>query len=136
MSTNIYLGGLVTREELGPELAGVIDEKLAAAPREGTRPTAETIGGLAEIAAKYPDPAVRRRPYKAVMRELEELKAQVAGSLINRATVETLALDLSEKMRRGKFTRVSKEFLDEIEAQVRSMVVSRVHRAPGVGKTL
>lgn len=79
---------------------------------------------------------VRRRPYNAVVRELEALKAAVAGSLINRQAVELLALDFSQKMRRGKFTRVSKEFLDDIEAQVRTMVNHRVHRAPGVGKTL
>lgn len=56
--------------------------------------------------------------------------------LINREAVRDFALHCAATGRGGRFTRVSSQFLDEIEALVRSSIVSRVHRAPGIGKTL
>lgn len=50
--------------------------------------------------------------------------------------VRALALDHSKAMRGGKFTRVSKSFLDRIEAKCRAIVQAEVHAHPSVGRTL
>jgi hypothetical protein len=102
--------------------------------QEGSTESQPTSAAVQEDATRW-TPAPRRRPYKAVVRELEELKAATTGSLINREAVRQLALDMSQTLRRGKFTRVSDEFLNDIEAAVRTMVVSRVQRSGG-SKTL
>jgi hypothetical protein len=57
------------------------------------------------------------------------------NSLINRAAIKKLALGTAEK-RAHKFTRVSAQFLDDIEAQVRSLVTRKVHAHPSKGQTL
>ena len=57
-------------------------------------------------------------------------------TLINRAAVKKAALDASQSTRNGKFTRVSKEFLEGINAEVLAMIRGRVHRHPSIGKTL
>ena len=57
-------------------------------------------------------------------------------TIISRATVKRLALKLSADHRAGKFTRVSKDFLDRIEAITFNAIVSEVRRHPSVGKTL
>ncbi len=55
--------------------------------------------------------------------------------LINRAQVKAFALACAQERAR-KFTRVSGEFYDNIEASVRSAVRHRVATAPSVGVTL
>lgn len=57
-------------------------------------------------------------------------------SLINKKACKEYALAQSQKIRNGRFTRVSKEFLDDLEALLRSSIAARVHRAPTKGKTL
>lgn len=54
-------------------------------------------------------------------------------SLINRAAVKKFAL---ETQRAHKFERVSKEFLDVVEAELRVAVRRRVLTHPSKGKTL
>jgi len=54
-------------------------------------------------------------------------------SLLNRKAVRNEALRASHA--RG-FTRVSKSFLDKIEAHVAELVAAEVHRHPSIGKTL
>ena len=56
--------------------------------------------------------------------------------LLNRSAVKKRALLLSRDTRAGKFTRVSKEFLERINAVVDATIRSEVHRHPSVGKTL
>lgn len=61
--------------------------------------------------------------------------------LINRASVKRLALDLARQRFQGtqfehKYTRVSKEFLDEIEASVRRFTGERIRNMPTMGKTI
>ena len=56
--------------------------------------------------------------------------------LINRSAVKKMALNLSETTKAGKFTRVSSEFLDRINAKVAATVRSEVQSHPSVGKTL
>ncbi len=54
-------------------------------------------------------------------------------SLLNRKAVRNEALRASSA--RG-FTRVSKSFLDKLEAHVVELVAAEVHRHPSIGKTL
>lgn len=57
-------------------------------------------------------------------------------NIISRANVKKLALEVSAQHRAGKFTRVSKDFLDRIEAITKQAIVSEVQRHPSVGITL
>lgn len=57
------------------------------------------------------------------------------NEFINSARVKKLALGLCEK-RGGKLTRVSKEFLDCVNDEVRRYVQNAVMTAPTIGKTL
>tara|TARA_R100000808_G_scaffold24260_1_gene55416 strand:+ start:1696 stop:1878 length:183 start_codon:yes stop_codon:yes gene_type:complete len=57
-------------------------------------------------------------------------------NIISRTNVKKLALEVSAQHRAGKFTRVSKDFLDRIEAITKRAIVSEVRRHPSVGKTL
>jgi len=57
-------------------------------------------------------------------------------SVINRTEVRKLALDYSLKDRNGKFTRVSEEYLSEIERLVIQAVRVSVRHHPTKGKTL
>lgn len=51
--------------------------------------------------------------------------------------VRQLALETARACRpHSRFTRVSKEFLDAIEAATRAAVVDRVKRHPSLGRTL
>lgn len=43
-------------------------------------------------------------------------------SVINRSAVKAYALTVSRERRAGKFTRVSEAFLDQVEAQVESVI--------------
>lgn len=58
------------------------------------------------------------------------------SSLLNRSAVKKRALDIAESKRNGRFNRVSKEFLDRIEARLAAMILAEVERHPSVGKTL
>lgn len=102
---------LITRKELGEDLAREMEKQLSApAPDEAKKVVTFTAAAAG--------------------------KRRTKTGLLNRPVVRQLALDLSQNMRRGKFTRVSEEFIDDLEAQVRSMITTRVHRAPSKGKTL
>jgi hypothetical protein len=57
-------------------------------------------------------------------------------NIISRSNVKKLALEVSEQDRNGKFKRVSKDFLDRIEAVTKRAVVSEVQRHPSIGITL
>jgi len=57
-------------------------------------------------------------------------------NLINRTNVKKLALEYSTKHRSGKFTRVSKSFLDAVEYKVLGIVMDSVRFHPTVGKTI
>ena len=56
--------------------------------------------------------------------------------LISPSKVRKLALFIAEANRAKKFTRVSREFLDAVETNVRQFVQSRVMHHPSKGKTL
>jgi len=56
--------------------------------------------------------------------------------LINSKAVKELALAVSKHERNGRFTRVSAEFLQHINEQVRVIVTGRVKRHPSLGVTL
>lgn len=55
---------------------------------------------------------------------------------INRKAVKDLALRCSRELRLGRFTRVSSEFLEEVNARMAEHVAHKVKSAPGIGKTL
>ena len=57
-------------------------------------------------------------------------------SITSPSKVRAYALEASREMRGGKFTRVSKEFLDRMESKLRAIVRDEVHRHPSVGRTL
>ena len=56
--------------------------------------------------------------------------------LINRSAVKKMAIQLSKDIRAGKFTRVSVEFLERVNAATDAYIRQAVHSHPGVGKTL
>ena len=57
-------------------------------------------------------------------------------SITSPSKVRAYALEAAAEMRGGKFTRVSKEFLDRIEVKVRNVVAQEIHAHPSVGRTL
>ncbi len=57
-------------------------------------------------------------------------------SLINKAQVKRKALEVATAERSHKFTRVSQQFIDDIEATVRNAIVTKVKATPSKGKTL
>lgn len=57
-------------------------------------------------------------------------------TLLNKAKVKKLALRIAEEQRAHKFTRVSPDFLQRIEAGVYAMVLGEVKRLPSLGKTI
>lgn len=76
-----------------------------------------------------PAPAARLRKAKAtptaiVAAEGGELLTVSAArpSIINRSTVKAFALKVSKEKRAGKFERVSKEFLDSVEANLEALI--------------
>ena len=57
-------------------------------------------------------------------------------SLINRAEVRRLILDLFERNRpHAGITRISGQALDQLEAWLRARIQREVHRHPSVGRT-
>jgi hypothetical protein len=56
--------------------------------------------------------------------------------LLNRSSVKKLALEFSQKNRAGKFTRVSKDFLERVNRKLAELIASEVQAHPSVGKTL
>ena len=57
-------------------------------------------------------------------------------TLLNRAAYKRHVLELSVSMRGGKFTRVSKEFMDRAERMLHEWTVHQVHSHPSLGKTI
>ena len=58
------------------------------------------------------------------------------SSLINRAAVKRLALAHVAANRAHPYTRVSKEFLDRIEARLRGIIHTEAVNQPSKGTTL
>lgn len=56
--------------------------------------------------------------------------------LINKKAVKVFALHVSKFERGGKFTRVSAEFLEAIDYEVRCAVRKRISQHPSIGVTL
>lgn len=56
------------------------------------------------------------------MTETEVQTSVPRASIINRSAVKAYALKVSKEKRAGKFTRVSAEFLDSVEAEVESLI--------------
>lgn len=57
-------------------------------------------------------------------------------TLINKSKVKRYILDFASENRAHKFTRVSQEALDKVEAAARAAAKSIVTSAPSKGKTL
>lgn len=58
-------------------------------------------------------------------------------SLLNRAALRRRALELAAEHRPSwGATRVSRRFLDQLEADLRAMLLARIQRAPSRGETL
>jgi len=59
------------------------------------------------------------------------------GSLINRAQCKKFALRWAQENRKGWATnRVSKQFLDDLDAKVRILIQSAIKRHPSIGQTI
>jgi hypothetical protein len=56
--------------------------------------------------------------------------------LINQARTKLLALAWSQKFRNGKFTRVSKAFLEDLDRTVKRELEHKIRTHPSKGKTL
>ena len=56
--------------------------------------------------------------------------------LINKKACRDYLLDLSTERRGGKFTRVSDEVFDYLEARIRIEMDSFLHSHPSIGKTI
>ena len=56
--------------------------------------------------------------------------------LINITNVKKEAIENSKRYKMGKFTMVSKEFLDEVEEDLRVIIYKKVLNHPSKGKTL
>lgn len=56
--------------------------------------------------------------------------------LTSPSKVRQFALDQAPKLRSHKFTRVSKDFLEAIESEVRMAITRRIQSQPSVGETL
>lgn len=52
------------------------------------------------------------------------------------SNVKAYALKVAKDTGRTKFTRVSKEFTDRIEARTRTAIVNEISRHPSIGVTL
>jgi len=57
------------------------------------------------------------------------------SSLLNRKQAKQFTLHIASK-RAHKFTRVSPEFLDKCEANLKEFIRTSVHCLPSVGKTI
>jgi hypothetical protein len=59
------------------------------------------------------------------------------GNLINRAQCKKFALRWAQEHRRGwSANRVSKQFLDDLDAKVRIVIQSAIKRHPSIGRTI
>lgn len=56
--------------------------------------------------------------------------------LINKSSVKRFTLEVAIEYRNGRFTRVSKEFLDYAEGRLKEMIKLHVRSLPSVGKTV
>ena len=56
--------------------------------------------------------------------------------ILNRKAVKELALAVSKTQRSGRFTRVSAEFVERIEAMTRRMIEREIREQPSLGVTL
>jgi len=68
------------------------------------------------------------------MEQQETLNRQ--SRVINRTYVKTWALDYADTNRSHKFTRVSEQFLNAVEANTKAFIRDRINRAPSKGLTL
>ena len=57
-------------------------------------------------------------------------------SLLNRSAVKRAAISLSLSNRNGKFTRVSDEFIQKAEANLKLWMAGYISRHPSIGKTI
>lgn len=112
--------------KLGHELTGP--------PYNLTPPDATIV--MDEYRRRYPNAAAQRqnlprRERKIVAKAVKQipeggelLAVPTAGrpSIINRSAVKAFALKASKEKRAGKFNRVSKEFLDSVEANLEALI--------------
>jgi hypothetical protein len=56
--------------------------------------------------------------------------------LINITHTKRIALDYSQKLRNGKFTRVSRAFLEDLDRTVKRELEHKIRTHPSKGKTL
>jgi len=57
-------------------------------------------------------------------------------NMIKRSAVRAFAMEVSQLARAGKFTRVSRDFLDVVDRRLAEIVESMVKSHPSKGKTL
>jgi len=57
-------------------------------------------------------------------------------SLLNKKAVKEYALQVAKDTGRSQFARVSVDFVDSVEADLRNSIRSKIHRHPSVGVTL
>jgi len=65
----------------------------------------------------------------------KEKPIQTKTIFINKAQVKKFALEVA-KNRYHKFTRVSNEFLVDVDSKIRGIIINHVNSLPSVGKTI
>jgi predicted AAA+ superfamily ATPase len=58
------------------------------------------------------------------------------SSLLNKSHVKKFALAYAQANRGGRFERVSAQFIEEVEAELRLSIGKRIMTQPSKGKTL
>lgn len=56
--------------------------------------------------------------------------------ILNQARVKRLALDIARRQRTHKFTRVSQEFIQRIDASLKVLIVREINALPSKGRTI
>ena len=57
-------------------------------------------------------------------------------SILNKTNIKKLVINYSDIYRGGKFTRVSRSFLTDIEERVKLIIKDSVRQHPSLGKTI
>jgi hypothetical protein len=111
-----------------PEATKIMDMYRRRYPKAGLAPVVNTKPSFVPKPILPATPKLPQRKAKAkppvAAEGWELLTTPTAGrpSIINRSAVKAFALKVSREKRAGKFNRVSKEFLDSVEANLESLI--------------
>jgi hypothetical protein len=85
--------------------------------------------------SKVAEPKVEEKKPVHKSMSLDEKRSK-GGWFVNRALVRQYALEMAKETRAGKFSRVGECFIQQINADARGLIRTRVQSHPSRGKTL